>query len=140
MKYKKLLHFQKFKDWVLNFLKHLLTKILNVLKGLNPSKASGIENLSGKFLKDGAAFLARPISQLCNLSIKLNLCPRSCKIVKVYWLFKRLQNDPQNYHIISLIPILYKKLLKRLFTAKHKNFCKQNSLKISIWFPKTLFN
>ena len=58
-------------------------KILSILKGLNPSKAAGIDNLSGKFLKDGAHVLARPISQLCNLSIKLNSLPRSCKIAKV---------------------------------------------------------
>ena len=36
-------------------------KILNILKDLNPSKAAGIDNLPGKFLKDGAAILARPI-------------------------------------------------------------------------------
>ena len=62
-------------------------KILSILKGLNPSKAAGIDNLSGKFLKDGAHVLARPISQLCNLSIKLNSFPRSCKIAKVKPLF-----------------------------------------------------
>ena len=37
-------------------------KISSILKGLNPSKAAGIDNLSGKFLKDGAHVLARPIS------------------------------------------------------------------------------
>ena len=35
-------------------------KNLNILKGLNPSKAVGINNLSGKFLK-GANILAKPI-------------------------------------------------------------------------------
>ena len=64
-------------------------KILSILKGLNPSMAAGIDNLSGKFLKDGAHVLARPISQLCNLSIKLNSFPRSCKIAKVKPLFKK---------------------------------------------------
>ena len=63
-------------------------KISSILKGLNPSKAASIDNLSGKFLKDGAHLLARPISQLCNLSIKLNSFPRSCKIAKVKPLFK----------------------------------------------------
>ena len=33
-------------------------KILSILKGLNPSKAAGIDNLSGKFLKDGTHVLA----------------------------------------------------------------------------------
>ena len=39
------------------------------LSNLSPNKASGIDNLSGKFLKDGANVLALPISQLCNLFI-----------------------------------------------------------------------
>ena len=64
-------------------------KILSILKGLNLSKAAGIDNLSGKFLKDGANVLARPISQLCNLTIELNSFPRSCKIAKVKPLFKK---------------------------------------------------
>ena len=58
-------------------------KILNILKGLNPSTAAGIDNLSSKFLKDDTDILARPISQLCNLSIKLYLFPRSCIIVLI---------------------------------------------------------
>ena len=62
-------------------------KILSILKGLNPSKAAGIDNLSGKFLKDGAHVLVRAISQLCNLSIKLHSFPRSCKTAKVKPLF-----------------------------------------------------
>ena len=38
----------------LNFqlLEMSLEKILSILKGLNPSKAAGIDNLSGNFLKD----------------------------------------------------------------------------------------
>ena len=79
------------------------------MKGLNPSKAAGIDNLSGKFLKDGAHVLARPISQLCNLSIKLNSFPRSCKIAKVKPLFEKgSKTDPQNYRHISLLPLLSK--------------------------------
>ena len=55
-------------------------KILSILKGSNPSNAAGIDNLSGKFLKDGAHVLARLISQFFNLSIKLNSFPRNCKM------------------------------------------------------------
>ena len=44
--------------------------VLQLLKDMNVDKAAGIDNLSGKFLKDGANILAKPISELCNLSIK----------------------------------------------------------------------
>ena len=53
------------------------------LINLSPNKASGIDNLSGKFLKDGADVLALPISQLCNLSISLSTFPQHCKIAKL---------------------------------------------------------
>ena len=43
-------------------------KILSIFNDLNPSKAAGIDCLSDKFLKYGAHFIARTISQLCYLS------------------------------------------------------------------------
>ena len=44
---------------------------LKLLRNLNENKGAGLDNLSGKFLKDGATVLAKPISQICNLlSIK----------------------------------------------------------------------
>ena len=52
----------KFKDLNFEFSETSPEKIINISKGLNPSKAVGIDNLSGKFLKDGAGILARPIS------------------------------------------------------------------------------
>ena len=97
------------KDLNFQLLETYPEKISSILKGLNPSKAAGIDNLSGKFLKDGAHVLARPISQLCNLSVKLNSFPRSCKIAKVKPLFKKgSKTDPQNYHPISLLPLFIK--------------------------------
>ena len=59
------------KKWNFQLLETSHGKILGILKGLNPSKAACIDNLSSKFLKEGSHVLAQPISQLCNLSIKL---------------------------------------------------------------------
>ena len=99
----------KFNDLNFEFSETSPEKILNILKGLNSSKTAGIDNLSVKFLKDGSDILARPISQLCNLSIKLNSFPRSRKIAKVKPLFKKgSKTDPQNYCPISLLTILSK--------------------------------
>ena len=103
-------------------------KILSILKGLNLSKAAGIDNLSGKFLKYGAHVLARPISQLCNLSIKLNSFPRSCKIAKDKLLFKKgSRTDPQNYRPISLLPVL-SKIIERIVHDQTEEFLSKNKL------------
>ena len=89
------------------------------MKGLNPSKAAGVDNLSGKFLKDSADIL--PISQL-NLSMKLNSFPRSCKIAKVKPLFKKgSKTVPQNCHPISLLPIL-SKIIERIIHDQTQEF------------------
>ena len=103
-------------------------KISSVLKGLNPSKAAGIDNLSGEFLKDGAHDLARPISQLCNLSIKIKSFPRSCQIAKVKPLFKKGSKiNPQNYRSISLLPFL-SKIIERIVHDKTEEFLNKNKL------------
>ena len=84
-------------------------KILSILKGLNPFKAAGIDNLSGKYVKDGTHASAQPVSQLCNLSIKLNSFTRSCKITKVKHLFKKCsKTDPLYFGPVSVLSLLSK--------------------------------
>ena len=103
-------------------------KVLNIFKALNPSKAVGVDNLSDKFLKDGADILARPISQICNLSIKLNSFPRICKIAKIKPLFKKgSKTDPENYRPILLLPIL-SKIIERIIHGQTQTFLSKNNI------------
>ena len=98
------------------------------MKGLNPSKAAGIDNIYGKFLKDGVDILAKPISQLYNLSVKVNLFPRSCKVAKVKPLFKKVcKTDPQNYQPISLLPIL-SKIIEGIIHDQTQEFLSKNKI------------
>ena len=100
-------------------------KRLSILKGLNPSKAAGIDDLLDKFLKDGA----QPISQLYNLSIKLHSLPRNCKIAKVKPLFKKgSKTNPQNYRPISLLPLL-SKIIERIVHDQTEEFLSKNKLR-----------
>ena len=52
--------------------------VLQLLKDMNIGKAASIDNLSGKNLKDGANILAKPISELFNLSIKYSPFSTDC--------------------------------------------------------------
>ena len=75
--------------------------IYKQLISINPHKAAGIDNISGRFLKDGSKVLARPISQICNLSIKLSTFPQKCKIAKITPLYKKgNRTDAGNYRPI----------------------------------------
>ena len=49
--------------------------MFNILKNIEVTKAAGIDQISGEFLKDGVRILAKPISGLCNLSMALGSFP-----------------------------------------------------------------
>ena len=69
------------KSYSLKVVSHAST--LKLLQQINPSKSAGIDNLTGKFLKEGAPVLASPITDLVNLSISLSSFPDNCKIAKL---------------------------------------------------------
>ena len=83
--------------------------VFNLLQKINPNKSVGIDNLGGRFLKDGAKVLAKSLTQLFNLSIKNSVFPDKCKIAKLKPLYKKgSKTEPQNYRPISLLPLVSK--------------------------------
>ena len=82
---------------------------------MDENEAAGLDNLSHKFLKDRTFVLAKPISQICNLSIKCSIFPSDCKIVKLKPLFKKgSKTDSKNYRPISLPPLVSKIIEKAI--------------------------
>ena len=57
--------------------------ILKILRYIDTSKAAGIDRLPGRFLKDGANVLAKPVTDICNFSISLNKFPSAFKLAKL---------------------------------------------------------
>ena len=91
--------------------------VLKLLKDIGENKAAGLDNLSGKFLKDGATVLAEPISQICNLPITYSIFLSDCKIAKLKPLFKKgLKTAPQIFPPISLLPLASKIIQKVIQT------------------------
>ena len=102
--------------------------ILKLLKQLNPAKSAGIDNLTGKFLKEGAPVLASPITDLVNLSISLSLFPDDCKIAKLKPLYKKeAKTKPKNYRPISLLPLL-SKIIERIIHNQTQEFLDKNNI------------
>ena len=82
---------------------------LRLLQDLDENKVASLDNLSSKFLKNGATVLAKPILQICNLSIKYSIFPSDCKILKLKPLFtKRSEKSPQkiSYNILTSLCLL----------------------------------
>ena len=104
------------------------TTILKLLKQLNPAKSAGIDNLTGRFLKEGALVLASPITDLVNLSISLSLFPDDCKIAKLKPLYKKeAKTKPKNYRPISLLPLL-SKIIERIIHDQTQEFLDKNNI------------
>ena len=95
----------------LNFAFNYTTEeiVLKILQSINTTKASGLDGVAGKFLKDGSSILVTPITQICNLSIKLSTFPNKCKPAKLKPLFKKgSKTEAKNYRPISLLPLVSK--------------------------------
>ena len=93
----------------LNFQTVQPNTISNLLKSCNVNKTAGIDNVSGRLFKYGADVLGIPITQICNLSIKLSYFPKDCKVAKLKPLYKKgTKTDPKNFRSISLLPIVSK--------------------------------
>ena len=102
--------------------------VLKLLKDLDENEAAGLDNLSGKFLKDGATVLAKPISQICNLSIRYSIFPSDCKIAKLKPLFKKgSKTAPKNYRPISLLPLV-SKIIEKVIHDQTQSFLDKNNI------------
>ena len=87
--------------------------LLTISKNTKVSKAAGLDNLSGRFLKDGAKVFAKPITDLCNLSITSGKFPDSCKIAKLKPIYKKVfLTEASNYRSTSLLLLISKVIEK----------------------------
>ena len=102
--------------------------IVKALKGFKTNKATGVDNLAGRFLKDGSNILCTPIVKICNLSIKLASFPDKCKVAKIKPLYKKdLKTEPKNFRRISLFPLI-SKIIERIIHDQTMNFLSDSNV------------
>ena len=102
--------------------------VYRILNNIDPIKSAGIDNISGRFIKDGALILTRPIAQLCNLSINLSSFPTHCKIAKLKPIYKKgSKSDPANYRPISLLPLI-SKVIEKVIHDQMQNYLDKNKI------------
>jgi len=102
--------------------------VLKLLQDIEPSKSAGIDNINGKFLKDGSYLLANPIKKLFNLSIKLSEFPELCKIAKVKPLYKKGNKlKTENYRPISLLPLI-SKIFEKIIHNQTQIYLDENNI------------
>ena len=107
--------------------------IKKLLSCLYVSKAPGMDEISPRFLRDGAEMLAKPISDIINLSIKLSTFTDKYKIAKLTPLFKKgSKTDPKNYRPISLPPLI-SNLIEQTIHIQTQEYLEINGLIYKFW-------
>ena len=100
--------------------------VLKILRDIDTSEAASINRLPGRFLKNGANVLAKPVTDTCNLSISLNKFPSAFKLAKVKPIFKRgRKTNVSNYRPISLLPML-SKVIEKVVHEQTSKFLNDN--------------
>ena len=89
--------------------------VLKLLKNIDISEAAGVDNLPGRFLKDGAVILAKPVPEICNISIKSKSFPDRCELAKLKPIFKKESRmDPSNYRPILSLHTFDSKIFEKI--------------------------
>ena len=74
---------------------------------LNVSKATGIDGLKPKFLKDGADVIEGAVTHIINLSLETEVVPNELKSVIVKPLYKKSSRlYVGNYRAVSILPTI----------------------------------
>ena len=101
--------------------------VLDVLKLLNTSKASGPDFVHAKLLKEGANILSKHLCKLFNMSLSSSYFPNKWKLGNVVPVCKKGdKTDPANYRPISLLCCMGKVFEKCVFKYLHNYLNSEN--------------
>ena len=91
-------------------------------------KSTGYDNIPARFLKDGSAAIASPVTYIMNLSLRKNYVPRDFKVARVVPLYKKGdKNFEGNYRPVSVLPVI-SKILERIVFNQFYSYLSENSL------------
>ena len=83
--------------------------VLKYLNTLSITKATGLDGISAKFVKDGSHIIACPLAHIINLSLIQGVVPDDLKTASVLPLYKKGdKTDVGNYRPISILNTLSK--------------------------------
>ena len=83
--------------------------VVKTLQGLKASKASGLDNISPRMLKDAAVVVAKPLTRIVNESLSQGTVPSEWKYAKITPLYKKgmstdMDNCSSNFGFTSCVP------------------------------------
>ena len=98
------------------------------MNGLTTSKATGLDSLPARFLKDGAEVFACPLVHIINLSSYSSQILEDMKNARVVPLYKKQSKiEPGNYRPVPILSVT-SKILKRIVYNQLEHYLKENNL------------
>ena len=98
------------------------------LKTLNVHKATGIDDLPCKLIRDCAEVISKPLAYIVNLSLRSGVIPKNWKVALVKPLHKSGNKEsPDNYRPISVLPVL-SKVLEKVVHNQLSQYLESNDL------------
>ena len=80
-----------------------------ILCKMSGNKATGLDNLPAKFVKDSTSIITKPLTHVINVSINSGCIPSDLKMARVVPLFKKKsKTDCGNYRPVSVLSIVSK--------------------------------
>ena len=84
-------------------------EVFNLMQKIPSNKASGLDNILARLLKEASPIVTRSLTFIINQSITTGIFPNAWKRARVSPIFKEdLKTDPNNYRPISVLPVVSK--------------------------------
>lgn len=91
------------------------------LRKLKVRKASGLDQMPARLMRDAAAEICNPLTKIINASLETGYVPSEWKVARVVPLFKSGKiTDLDNYRPISILPVASKILERAVHTQLYK--------------------
>ena len=104
------------------------SKVFSLLSKLCKSKATGLDMISARLLRECADLIADPMCSIFNQSIRSGIFPQEWKCATVIPLLKEgNHSDLNNYHPISIVPIVAK-VFERIIYNQVCGYLTENNL------------
>ena len=103
--------------------------VLEIVNSIGTNKATGLDNLPCKFLKDSINIIIEPLAHLVNLSIHNGVVPDDLKSARVVPLYKKNdKTNAGNYRPVSVLSIVSKVLEKAVYKQTEKYLLEKDLL------------
>ena len=105
-----------------------VSTVFSLLSKLSKTKATGLDKISARLLRDCADLIAIPLCAIFNQSITFGDFPDEWKLSKVIPLFKQgKRSDLNNCRPISIVPIVAK-VFERIIYDQLYSYLTENNL------------